>query len=90
MSSSFFEALNDNNFETENIEIQYKIYYDKNNKPLFFSTEDIPGDYVIITKEEYESFRLDRVIIKEGKAVEEFEQPKYIHPFARQPVEWIK
>jgi len=91
MSSSFFHAVEQNNFETQVIQQEYRLYHDDDNNPLYMTTEKPAGKYIVLTKQQYNTFRLDRVEIKDGKATEkQFEQTKYIHPFARQPVEWIK
>lgn len=91
MSSSFFKAVEQNNFETQVIQHEYRLYHDDDNIPLYMTTEKPAGKYVTLTKQQYDTFRLDRIEIKNGKVKEkEIEQPKYVHPFARQPVEWIK
>jgi hypothetical protein len=33
--------------------ILYRLYYDNRGAPLFFSQEDLPGNYIDITREEY-------------------------------------
>jgi len=33
--------------------ILYRLYYDDQGFPLFFSQEDLPGNYIDITREEY-------------------------------------
>ena len=33
--------------------ILYRLYYDNQGAPLFFSQEDLPGNYIDITREEY-------------------------------------
>jgi hypothetical protein len=38
---------------TEPRPILYRLYYDKQGLPLFFSQEDLVGNYIDITREEY-------------------------------------
>jgi hypothetical protein len=41
-------------FKSEEIRtILYRLYYDDRGAPLFFSQEDLPGNYIDITREEY-------------------------------------
>lgn len=30
---------------------EYRLYYDENGFPLFFSTEDVPGNYIVVDQE---------------------------------------
>jgi hypothetical protein len=46
----------------------YKLYYDDNGKVITYSTEDLPGQYIEITKEQYAEARHD-VIVKAGKII---------------------
>ena len=46
--------------------IEFRLYYDADNKPLYYSMEDSEGDYIEITKEEFAECRYD-IVIKDGK-----------------------
>jgi len=45
----FWEALP----TTKPTSILYRLYYSNRGTPLFFSQEDLPGNYIDITREEY-------------------------------------
>jgi hypothetical protein len=49
---------------------EYRLYYDKNSgDPLFFSMESPLGDYIIVTKEDYEQAAINYIQVVEGKLV---------------------
>lgn len=60
--------------------IEYRLYYDENGFPLFYSSEDVPGMYIAIDQETYlNSPKYIRVI--DGKIIEaEFCWTKKIAP----------
>lgn len=45
----FYAALQ----PVENAKILHRLYYDDSGLPLFFSQEDLPGNYIDITREVY-------------------------------------
>ena len=46
------------------VDKQYRLYYNKETgKPLQYSTEDLEGDYIVITKQQYAERRYDSVVI---------------------------
>jgi hypothetical protein len=48
--------------------IQYRLYYDKfSGDPLFFSMESLPGDYIIVSKEDYEHAAINYIQVIDGK-----------------------
>jgi len=64
--TNFFKAL-DLVDEVSPKKIEYRLYYDpKTNLPIAYSMEDLPGDYITITKDEYAAGRFD-IIVKDGK-----------------------
>jgi len=52
------------------IRYEYRLYYDKSTgNPLFFSMETPPGDYIIVTKEDYESAAINYIQVIDNKLV---------------------
>ena len=63
--SNLFELLSQ--METTKIEPEYRLYYDlESGEPLYYSMEDLPGDYITVDKKIYEEGRYD-VKIVDGK-----------------------
>jgi hypothetical protein len=49
---------------------EYRLYYDKSSgDPLFFSMESPAGDYIIVTKEDYEQAAINYIQVVNGKLV---------------------
>ena len=92
MSTSFWEAVSTLEIEQPK-PIYFRVYYDvETNQPLFFSTENLPGNYIDITKEEYNTFRLEYLVIKDGKAFERetlSHRITFEHPFKDKKFSWI-
>ena len=50
--------------------LEYRLYYDKNTgDPLFFSMTDEPGEYIIVTKEDYEEAAINYIQVVDNKLV---------------------
>jgi hypothetical protein len=52
----------------KDVEIQYRAYYDDTGKILLYSVDDLPGKYIVITKEQFLERRMD-AIVKNGKLI---------------------
>lgn len=50
---------------------EYKLYYDETGKPTFMSMEDVPGTYIVVSKEVYNkpNFNIMRVVNGELKYI---------------------
>lgn len=48
------------------IEVEYRVYYDDAGKVTAYTTEDQPGNYIVITRQQYSESRFDAVV-KNGK-----------------------
>jgi hypothetical protein len=51
------------------VELEYRLYYDENGFPLFYTTEDLPGVYIIVDQETFLNGPKNIKII-DGKIVE--------------------
>jgi hypothetical protein len=47
---------------------QYRLYYDDLGRPITYTTEDLPGNYVVLTVDEY-AFASPHVRVKNGKLI---------------------
>jgi hypothetical protein len=64
--TNFFKALEE--FIPPVVEqLEYRIYYDiETGKPYSLSTEKLKGEYIVVSKEQFESVILSRIRIKDG------------------------
>jgi hypothetical protein len=46
----------------------YKLYYDADGRVVTYSSEDLPCQYIVITREQYAEARSD-VVVKDGKII---------------------
>lgn len=49
--------------QTSQPKIEFRAYYDADGKIITYTTEDIPGDYIIVTSEQYAEARHDARVI---------------------------
>lgn len=64
--SNFWKALEQLE-EPKKVKYEYRLYYDKETgDPLFYSMEDLEGDYIVIDKDQFAECRYD-VRVKDGK-----------------------
>ena len=68
--TNFFEALEQFNSIPADIhcEVEHRLYYDANGQPLFYSTEELNGKYIVVSKAEHTQGRYD-ITIQNGKVV---------------------
>jgi len=65
--TNFWAALEDVDQTQPAFELEYRLYYDaKTGEPLFYTTQDEPGIYIIVDKQFYDESRYD-IYIKDGK-----------------------
>ena len=53
----------------EPLPVFYRLYYDNNGIPLFYSMEDLPGNYIELTQEQYAQGK-SNIRVRDGKIVE--------------------
>jgi len=41
------------NQKTEQVELEYRLYYDERGAPLFYSTEKLEGQYIVVDRQTY-------------------------------------
>lgn len=54
--------------DSTEIQSEFRLYYDDNGKVITYTCDDLPGNYLVITKEQYHECRHD-VIVKKGKII---------------------
>ena len=65
--TNFWQALEQVDQSQPKFELEYRLYYDlKTGEPLFYTTQDEPGTYLIVDKQFYEESRYD-IYVKDGK-----------------------
>jgi hypothetical protein len=66
MSEAFFKAAAAF-IHTVVVTPEYRLYYDaEEEKPISLTTDNLPGSYIVITKEQYSTLILSRIRIKNG------------------------
>ncbi len=48
--------------------IEYRVYYDETGKVITYTIENIPGKYLVITREQYAEARPD-AMVRDGKLI---------------------
>ena len=80
--TNFFEALEQFNSTTPDIhcDVEYRLYYDDNGQPLFYSTEELDGKYIVVSQTEHTQGRYD-ITIHNNKVVypTEYIYQKLVH-----------
>ena len=73
----FVGLINDAQQQNKPVDIEYRLYYNnETGEPIEYSNENLSGDYIVVTKEQYAAGRHD-VIVKD-KAIVPVEELKYI------------
>ena len=68
MSDTFFEALNSLQPQ-QSIELEYRLYYDPEyGNPLFYTSTDELGTYVVVDKQTYDIGNY-HCVVKDGKII---------------------
>jgi len=66
--TNFEEALKLANFDNPCTDIEYRLYYDDSGDPLFYSPEELDGNFVVVTKEDHTQGRYDIKVVN-GKII---------------------
>jgi hypothetical protein len=53
MTEEEFFGIWSSQVQAEPKKLEFRLYYDENGFPLFFSMEDLPGNYVVVDREMY-------------------------------------
>ena len=50
--------------QTQPRQIEYRVYYNEQGQIITYTTEDIPGDYLVITADQYQQARHDAMVVE--------------------------
>ena len=65
----FVNLINDAAKPKKPVDFTYRLYYNKETgEPLFYSMEDLDGDYIKVTQEQHSRGRYD-ILVRKGKIV---------------------
>jgi len=65
--TNFWQALETVDQTQQSFELEYRLYYnEKTGEPVFYTTQDEPGTYLVVDKQIYEESRYD-ICVKNGK-----------------------
>lgn len=56
--------------ETKPVEIEFRLYYNKHGYPLFYSTEDLSGNYIVIDHNTYIRGDYQNIKVKDGRILQ--------------------
>lgn len=65
---AFWQAATQHDWTQPEIPKEFRVYHDPDGKILFYSMEDLPGDYIVIDRVTFDQCRLD-LKVKKGKLV---------------------
>ena len=66
--TNFWQALEEfNNQTASDPKIEYRLYYKDDGSPDFYSTEDLPGKYIVIDYDTYLCGDYRNIKVKDGK-----------------------
>lgn len=70
--TNFWQGLEEfNKFaEQKNNDIEFRLYYDNDGNPLFYTTEKLEGNFVIIDNETYSRGDYQNIKVKDGKILQ--------------------
>ncbi len=63
---SFWQAVAQHNWEQPEIKLEFRLYYDDQGKVIYYSAEDLPGQYIIVDRQTFDEGRFD-VRVKDGQ-----------------------
>lgn len=49
-------------------EVEYRLYYDDTGRVVTYTCEDLPGNYIVVSRQQYAEARSD-VLVRDGKLI---------------------
>lgn len=67
---TFWQAVADHNWERPEVKLEFRLYYKKDGSVLYYSMEDLPGDYIVVDRFTFDQARFD-VRVKDGMIIKQ-------------------
>lgn len=65
---SFWQAVAEHNWEQPEVRQEFRLYYNDEGTVLFYSMENLPGNFIIVDKQTYHECRTD-LLVRDGKII---------------------
>jgi hypothetical protein len=66
--TNFWDALELADQTQTTVDLEYRLYYNDLGEVLYYTTENLPGNYIVVEKEIYNEGRYDNCVV-DGKLV---------------------
>lgn len=70
---AFWQAVAAHDWTPSEIKQEFRLYYDEDGHVLYYSMEDLPGNYIVVSRHTFEEHRFD-IRVRDGKII------KHKHP----------
>jgi len=67
---SFWQAIAAHDWAQPEIRTEFRLYYNQDGSVLYYSMEDLPGNYIVIDRLTFDKARFD-VRVKDGKIIKQ-------------------
>lgn len=73
---AFWQAVAEHDWTPPDNRLEFRLYYDSHGNVIYYSMEDLPGDYIIVDRLTFDQARFD-IKVRDGKIIK-----------ARNPASW--
>ena len=68
--TNFWQAVEAHDWAIPELKLEFRLYYDDNGRVIYYSMEDLPGNYIVVDRHVFEQHRFD-IRIKDGKIIKQ-------------------